>query len=154
MIGCAAQLLRSVCPPRGVKPMLVQPAPLFEGQVGGGSSGRRSVLHAAGRMNYRPRAVSRARWRIYTAAHALAMKTSARTLLLILKRRDGANGVVATLAGVCAGVLLALFVQTLHVAIERGDALRERQRLALRNMAAPVLRIDTQVSDARIEASR
>lgn len=72
----------------------------------------------------------------------------------MVKRRDGVNGVVAAFAAVCAIVLLALFVQTLHVAIERGNALRERQRLALHAPVRQVLADDTQVSNARIGGSR
>lgn len=82
------------------------------------------------------------------------MNQPARTFLHALKRRDGANGIVAALAGICAIVLLALFVQTLHVAIEHGDALRERQRLGLHAAAGQMRSTDTQVSDARIAPSR
>lgn len=78
----------------------------------------------------------------------------ARTLLRRLRHRDGVNGTVAALAGVCAIVLLALFVQTLQVAVERGAALRQRQHLSLQASAAPVLRDDTRVSDARIDTGR
>lgn len=82
------------------------------------------------------------------------MTKSARTLMQMLKRRDGVNGTVVALAGVCAVVLLALFVQTLHVAIERGEALRERQRVALHTAVAKVLPIDAEVSDARTDGNR
>lgn len=72
----------------------------------------------------------------------------------MVKHRDGVNGVVATLAGVCAIVLLALFVQTLQVAIERGNALRERQRIAQHTPVGQGLAGETQISDARIDATR
>lgn len=118
-------------------------------------SKRRLVLHTADELNYRPRAMRKARWCVETIAHgAPSMKKPAPTLLQMVKYRDGVNGIVAVLAGVCAIVLLALFVQTLHVAIERGDALREHQRLARYAPARQVLATDTQVSDARIDTSR
>ena len=61
-----------------------------------------------------------------------------RQVLRALERRTGVGGVVLALALTCAVVLLALYVHILNVSIERGQALREQQRLA-RHAAAPTL---------------
>lgn len=55
-----------------------------------------------------------------------------------LTRRNGANPALLGIAGVLALLLLALYVQTLHVAIARGEVLRAQQRATLRAPDLPL----------------
>lgn len=77
-----------------------------------------------------------------------------RRVLRGFERHTGVGGVVLALALTCAVVLLALYVHILNVSIERGQALRERQRLAQHAAAAPLLAAGLPVSDDRLDAGR
>jgi hypothetical protein len=66
------------------------------------------------------------------------MLDSARRILQSAQTREGVHPWGLALAGLCAIVLLALFVQTLNASIARGETLRAQQRAALHMPAARV----------------
>lgn len=66
------------------------------------------------------------------------MLDSARRVLQLAQTRVGVHPLVLALAGLCAIVLLVLYVQTLNASIARGETLRAQQRAALHMPAVRV----------------
>ncbi len=83
------------------------------------------------------------------------MNQSTRNFIRALERGTGVSVVVLLMAGICATVLLALYVHTLNLSIDRGLALRAQQQAALR---MPAARAPSQSADAnagvRISSAR